>query len=387
MKRLDDTRVVPRGRVGGKAEEGTWQAGRGETVERERSSSAPDAHSRARAENGGTEPQSRVLELRHVTFDPNHPALATTWWSHAKVILTVNPYPNGITISLHSNTPAKSDASPADEPAVDRAVDKEEARKRSQKYGTSQFHLRLADTRDYQLPSGKYFLYKENFAEALEFQLNQLRKQNLLGSTVIFFGMTNDPFLSFHKKFDVTMKCLEILEQHQPGLLVIQTRSPMVISALPSLKSFGARLAVAMSIETPSENAIARYTPGLPRVSERLLAIDGLRQQGILVNAVVSPVLPYGDFYRDAWSFAEMLVNHSDFVTFGSLTSGQQSEELQLRTLPIAKRLEADQNYRWLRPHSYRYLFYAVESLASEKLTLPVKKILPKSSQLSLFAA
>ena len=318
----------------------------------------------------------QTLDLRHITFDPRSRELQTTWSSFAKTILCVNAYPNGVSVSVHSNDP---DARAA-------AQKPDGASENTDRYLSNSFHLRFKDTRDYQLPLGRYFLFKENYAESLERQLSQLHKQGLLSSAVCYFGVTADPFFIFHKRFDVTMKCLELLEQYQPGFLVVQTRSPLVVSALPTLKFFGSRGVVAMPLETPLEQAVNRYTPGQPAISDRLLAVDGLRKQGVRVNLVASPALPYGDFYRDAWKFAEMLSEHADFITFGALAGGAPSDEAQLKTLPLARRLAADKQFRWLRPYSFRYLYYAVQSLAPEKLTVPAP-LFPKTSQLSLFAA
>jgi DNA repair photolyase len=249
-----------------------------------------------------------------------------------------------------------------------------------------QFHLRLKETRDYQLPEGKYYLYRENYAQALEQHLSQLHREGHLSSTVVYFGTTADPFLSLHKKFDVTLSCLDLLEQYRPGFVVIQTRSPMVITALPMLKSLQDRSVVVVPIESHLESSIARYTPGQPRVAERLVAVDGLRKQGVKVDLSVSPVLPYGDFYRDAWDFAELLARRADYVTFGCLASPDAGSELQLKNKPIAQKLIADNNYKWLRPYSFRYVYYAMRVIAPEKLLLPAR-LVGGSNQLKLFAA
>lgn len=319
-------------------------------------------------------PPVTTLDLRHVTFDPDSKDLQTTWSSSAKCAFCINVYPNGISFSIHSKLNTG-----------DRAEDQEKGDKPDRVH-PHQFHLRLKDTRDYGLPTGKYYLLKETYGRQLELQLSSLHKEGILSSSVCYLGVTADPFLSFHKKFDVTMKVLELLEAYQPGFLVVQTRSPMVISALPLLKSFGNRAVVAIAIETPLEQMVTRYTPGQPCIGDRLLAADGLRKQGIPVNLVASPVLPYGDFYRDAWAFADLLVKNGDFISFGCLATGAAVDENALRTLPLARKLVADKNFRWLRPYSYRYLYFAVQSLAPEKLKLPVPKF-AKASQLSLFAA
>jgi DNA repair photolyase len=282
------------------------------------------------------------------------------WHSSAKVICCVNSYPNGITISLHSNEKIAQTA--------------------------EQFNLRFRDTRSYQLPDGKYFLYKKDLRRSLEKHFSNLHKKAQLSSTVVYFGTTVDPFAAFNKRFDNTTACLELFEKYRPQRLVMQTRSPMVIAALPSLKSFGDQAVVVMPIESCRESAIAHYTPGQPKISQRLLAAQGLRGQGIKVNLSASPILPYGDFNRDAWDFAELLDRYGDYITLGCLASGSEEDERILRSLAIAKRLEADNYYRWLRPKAYKALLKALSVIAPHKLVLPVESE-PKTSQMTLFAA
>lgn len=328
----------------------------------------------SRAARTDSKAESPPTDLSSVQFNQNAPELTRTWHSFAPAAFCLNTYPNGITFSAHTA------------PKTNRSDEKADSNTNTQPWHPSQFHLRFKDTKNYLLPAGKYFLYKENYIQSVERRLKTLKEQGLLSSSVIYFGVTSDPFASFHKKFDITMNCLQLLETYKPRRVVIQTRSPMVISALPTLKALGERAVVAMPIESRLERAIQRYTPGQPKISERLVAAAGLRRQGVKVNLVASPILPYGDIYRDAWDFADMLDKHADYITFGCLAYGKPSQESSLKALPVARKLVADKKFRWLRPHAYRHLYFALQVLAPEKLLLPVK---PEegSAQLSLFAA
>ena len=330
---------------------------------------------------------SSVLERKK--FDPNNELLYRSWFTNAPVICCVNSYPNGVTLSIHDNrnrdaakagqgnetvdSPAAGSSKTADDSSVD-------------KFFSYHFHLRIKDTRDYQLPDGKYFLYKKDFRESLEARFSQLHKKGLLKSAVVYFGTTSDPFALFHKRFDVTTACLDIFERYQPGTLVVQTRSPMVIAGLPTLKYLSSKSVVVMPIESHLERAIAHYTPGQPKISERLVAAQGLRRQGVRVNLSASPVLPYGDYNRDAWDFAELLDRYADYISVGCLASGTASDEKQLKTLPLGRKLESDKQFHWLRPHAYQALYEALEVVAPEKLKLPVQ-MPAKPSQIALFAA
>ena len=322
-------------------------------------------------------------EVNESNFEGNAAELVTTWSSHAEVICCINSYGNGITLSLHPGLQVGVNSASGCETGAGSGDSKSALMKR---YLPNQFHLRFRDTRDYQMPDGKYFLYRKEVRAALEHQLSQLNQRGLLAATVVYFGTVTDPFAVFHKKFDVTTACLEILGQYRPSKLVIQTRSPMVIAALPTFKQLGDQSVAVIPVETHLERSVVRYTPGLPRISERLIAAQGLRRQGVAVNIAVSPVLPYGDSYRDAWDFAELINRHADYITFGCLADGSEANEKQLKNLPIAQRLAADQQFRWLRPHAYRHVYQALLSLAPDKLLLPVRAPI-KPSQLALFAA
>ncbi len=309
-------------------------------------------------------------------FNPGAEELVRTWHDNATHIYTLNAYPNGVTFSSHlgSGSSQVTTQSEGEENAL-------------HGFQPSQFHLRFRDTRDYLLPTGRYFLYKEHYEEALEKRLSQLHEQGKLESSVIYFGITTDPFFSFPKKFNVTMNCLALLERYRPGLLVIQTRSPLVIAGLPTLRALGTKAVVALHVETRLDSVVNRYTPGQPSITERMIAADGLRQQGIKVNFVVSPILPYGEITRDAWEFAELLDAHSDYITFGALSAGRVEDELKLKHLPVAQKLVVDKQLRMLRPHSYRNLYYALKILAPQKLLLPKQVTTGTPLQLNLFAA
>ena len=303
-------------------------------------------------------------------FDVTAPELQRTWSSNAPLVCCINAYPNGVTLSVHKNKQLEAAANKSGSSGV-----------------PGSFNLRFKDTREYQSPPGKYFLFREDGIKRLEEKLAAIKSRGLLNGSVFYFGTTSDPFLSFHKKFDVTTRCLELFERFEPARLLVQTRSPMIISALPTLRKLREKAVVIVPIESHVERSIVRYTPGQPRIAERLIATEGLRRQGVQVCLSASPILPYGDYYRDAWDFAELLDRYSDFITLSCLASGSQSDERQLRTMAVARKLSADKEFQLLRPHAYKYLFHALKLLAPQKLHVPVVGEKTGAAQLDLFAA
>ena len=153
----------------------------------------------------------------------------------------------------------------------------------------------------------------------LERHLQRLSVRGELRRATVIFGVTTDPFHPFDEKFATSMKFLEIFERYAPGRLIIQTRSPLVVIGLPMLKKIKDSTFVTVGIETPLEEVSRRYTPDLPTVSERWKTIRALRRFGLKVGVQVAPILPYGDWRKDAHAFAEQVCREGDFVVVKSV--------------------------------------------------------------------
>lgn len=248
------------------------------------------------------------------------------------------------------------------------------------------YSLRIRDDSELVRLRSRYVLHKNNPLAELERQLMRLSTQGVLRSSVIYLGTTTDPFHPFAGKFDASMKFLELFMRYTPGKLIVQTRSPLVVIAMPVFRKLGHHAAVTIGVETCLEDTVARYTPGLPRVDERLKAATALRRFGIPVTLQVSPVLPYGDWRADAGRFAEVLAENGDYVYVRSITDGTDRVERQIRSTPLAKRLAEDRKFHWLRPDAAMPLLNALEVIAPEKLKAPNLKSLG-DKQLRMFAA
>jgi len=288
----------------------------------------------------------------------------------ASHVITLNSYPNGVSISLH-----KVSLEPVSQ-----------GESISSLIVSDPFFLRTRDTREIGLPDGKFLIYRENFKVELENLFSNLNKKNILGTSVIFFGVTSDPFNSFHQKFAQTAACLEILEKYKFARVVIQSRSKMLLSALPTLKVLEDRLICVIPFETRLEKAILRYTPGQPKLEERLITANGLKAQSIKVTFSASPILPYGETSGDAWKFAELLVKYSDKVLLQGLCTGTKENEDLIRKMSLASKLDADKQVLFLRPNAEEPVKKILEKLSPSHLV--IEPIESKSTvQLKLFAA
>lgn len=248
------------------------------------------------------------------------------------------------------------------------------------------YSLRLKDDSEMVRLRSRYALNRQNPFHELEKNLIRLSKQGLLGSATIYFGTTTDPFYPFEGKFDASIKFLELFTRYTPGMLVVQTRSPLIVIAMPVLRKLGSRASVTIGVETCDEEAVRRYTPGLPRIEERLKTASALRNFGVEVCLQANPILPYGDWKADAGKFAEILCRHGDYLFVKPITDGTEHAERKVRTYDVAKTLAKDRKFHWLRPDSANPLITAIEGIAPEKLMPPKRRHL-SDRQMSIFAA
>ncbi len=248
------------------------------------------------------------------------------------------------------------------------------------------YGLSISDEGEIVRLRSRYALHHNNPTWELERYLMRLSQQGVLGSSTIYFGTSGDPFHPFDGKFEASMKFLQLFERYVPGLLVVQTRSPLVVLALPVLQKLGDHAAVTIALETDDNEAIRRYTPDIPLCEDRLKAATALRRFGIEVTLQVAPVLPYGDWKSDAQRFAHVLIDHADYLSVRPLHDGSAVSEQRMRHSQVAKRMAADRKFVWLRPDTARPLVAAIEKLSPAKLETPSRSH-RRERQMSLFVA
>jgi len=246
--------------------------------------------------------------------------------------------------------------------------------------------LRLKDDVELIRLRSRYSLHKQNPLHELELHLMRLSQQGVLGSAEVYFGTTTDPFFPFEGKFDASMKFLELFKRYTPGLLTVQTRSPLLVIAMPVLKKLGEHAAVTIGIETCDEEVVRKYTPGLPRITERLQCARALRRFGVEVTLQVAPLLPYGDWRGDAARFADLLIESADYIYVRPMMSGEEREDRRTTSPELAQALSKDRRFHWLRPDAATPLISAIEERAPEKL-LAVKRRHLQRRQMEMFAA
>ena len=248
------------------------------------------------------------------------------------------------------------------------------------------FSLRLPSERQVVKLRSRYLLDKKQPFVELEKQLIRLSSQGVLRKTILILGVNNDPFHPFEGRFDAAMKFLSLFERYTPGVLCIQTRSPLIVLSLPVLKRLGKHCLINFVLETTSQEIASRYAPDLPRVDERLKAVKTLSGFGISVRIQLSPLLPYGDWRKDASTCAQELLRCAPHIGIRSLSDGTSKGAKKLRTASVAQELAKDRRFHWLRPDAEKPLSDAIQKISPTALQQPTWEHL-KDTQLGIFAA
>ena len=139
----------------------------------------------------------------------------------------------------------------------------------------------------YRLPWSEWIAPKTNAPARL---LREAQRDVLVGAR-IFCSSATDPYTPIERKWRLTRGCLEVLVQHPPAFLTMQTRSPLVLRDVDLLARIpSARVSV--TITTDDERVRRLLEPNAPSIALRVGALAKLRAAGVPTQAAVSPLLP-----------------------------------------------------------------------------------------------
>ncbi len=116
------------------------------------------------------------------------------------------------------------------------------------------------------------------------------RRGGLAGAR-IFCGSTTDPYTPLERRLELTRRCLEVMLEHPPGAIVVQTRSPLVVRDADLLARIPTLLA-SVTVATDDEGVRRALEPNAPGTRLRIDALAKLRAAGVRTQAAVSPLLP-----------------------------------------------------------------------------------------------
>ena len=168
---------------------------------------------------------------------------------------------------------------------------------------------------------GAYAYPRKGIAERLSRELNGLRRRSSLGHTAIFMSSSTDPYQGAERSWRLTRSCLEALSHSPPGLLVVQTRSPLVERDFALLAAMQERCLLNLTVETDREDVRRHITPRCSSIHRRLETARRARGAGIPTQITVSPCLPFSDVE----TFGGLLLDSSERVVVDSYVSGDGS--------------------------------------------------------------
>ena len=132
-------------------------------------------------------------------------------------------------------------------------------------------------------------LLARDIATKYRFEVGRGRAPEHIG-----IGTATDPYQPAEREYGVTRACLEELARHEGLSLSITTKSNLITRDIDLLQKIAAksRLFVDMTVTTLRPRLAHMLEPRAPRPDLRLAAIRKLREVGIRVGAMASPLLP-----------------------------------------------------------------------------------------------
>lgn len=136
--------------------------------------------------------------------------------------------------------------------------------------------------------------HRENWGEFVDVKINapKLLSQEIKKKKKgrVWISGVCDPYQPIEKKYGLTKKCLEILQENN-WPVTIQTKSPLILRDLELLKKFK-EIEVGFTITTGDEEIRKIFEPKTSPIEERIKVLDKLHQEGIKTYAMIAPLLP-----------------------------------------------------------------------------------------------
>ncbi len=169
---------------------------------------------------------------------------------------------------------------------------------------------------------GDAVIIKENAPELLATELAKSADRSAMR---VFMSSVTDPYQPLERRFRLTRQCLQIFAQYTDlDLLVIQTRSPLVVDDLDLIASIPYAW-VSMTLET--DRGDLPYGPNREFIRKRLEAVRAAAEAGVRVQITVSPCLPHtSDFAQILAESGAARIVVDTFVA-GDGSSGRRTAE------------------------------------------------------------
>lgn len=130
---------------------------------------------------------------------------------------------------------------------------------------------------------------KINAPELLEEALKKKRKKCMIGT-----GSMCDPYLHCEKDYELTRKCLALIEQYGFGVSIL-TKSDLILRDLDLLKRINqkSKCVVQMTITTYNEKLSKIIEPNVCTTKKRFEVLNILKKERIPTIVWMTPILPF----------------------------------------------------------------------------------------------
>lgn len=180
-------------------------------------------------------------------------------------------------------------------------------------------------------PWGRWLRVKTNAAEALR---RELQREPRREEVRVFMSSATDPYQPAESRHRITRSILEVFRELPIGLLLLQTRSPLVERDLDLLAALPFAW-LSMTVETDDDAVRRALTPTCPGIERRFAAMRRARALGVAVQAAVSPVLPH-----DRERFAALIAGAADRAVVDTF-AGDGASGRRTAARPLPSRFDA----------------------------------------------
>lgn len=204
---------------------------------------------------------------------------------------------------------------------------------------------------------GEYVHPRVGIAEKLRGELKRIAQRGELETLAIFMSSVTDPYQGAERKWRLSRACLDALIEYPPRVLVVQTRSPLVVDDFARLKALGSRVWLSFTLETDRDDVRRALTPRCPSITQRWATLAAAKEAGIQTQITVSPSLPYSDVEQ----FATKLVEHGDRVVVDSYVSGDGGGGKRTARTTTVKTYQEQGWGDWRAEDAARALYFELE--------------------------
>lgn len=204
---------------------------------------------------------------------------------------------------------------------------------------------------------GDYVHPRTGIDERLRRELTRHATRGSLGDVAIFMSSATDPYQGSERRWRLSRKCLAVMNEFPPALLVVQTRSPLVADDFERLAQLGDRAWLSFTLETDRDDVRKALTPRAPAIAQRIATIRAAQQAGLQVQVAASPCLPYSSVE----TFADLLAELGDRVVVDTFVAGDGSGGRRTAATATADVYEAAAWGDWRGDDAARALYAALQ--------------------------